>query len=74
MNILLNHVLSSELYRTYLTSDAWQQILSLSMNMYNQRSEISNSILLDTMRMVVQYGCPSSRFLSDVKKILPFLG
>lgn len=74
MNILVNHVLANKIYRMEINSEQWSKILTLSMKIYRNSTDYFKSVVLNTARLAVQYGCLQSHLVFEVKKILPFLG
>lgn len=69
------YILPVHAYRLRFSSECWQQLLQVCVNLYShQTTSKDKSNLMKTMQSIVEYGCLESHLILILKNFLPVLG
>ena len=75
LSILRKYVLQKRSQRTLVNHNHWQELLhTCSSILQNVIPNVDYVKLLETVDLIVQYGCTLSTLLFETKKLLPIIG
>lgn len=75
INVLNSYILPFRIYQVNMTHEQWKELLKMCLNLYKYMSSpTSKRVVLDTLQMIIEYGCLHTNLFLNVKEILLFLG
>ncbi|XP_050594170.1 serine-protein kinase ATM isoform X2 [Bombus affinis] len=74
INVLNSYILPFRIYQVNMTHEQWKELLKICLNLYKYMSSpTSKRVVLDTLQMIIEYGCLHTNLFLNVKEILLFL-